>query len=830
MEDYPPHERKRCRRQDYNYLPQLNSISVGLIGSEARLSKEQYDFLFLQDCAKCDPIEYEGALCLYCQHLWLHHLLICAPEVEPGLEFHIPYASFERVEQSPDCHLCRAIHQALLFEAIAGAVHHSFLASSSEKGSVTLHFRPSTGDSIFAANWTKEIEQGLWMTMEATIHFQKGKETATDADSLAYGASRVVSWKKVQERISDCLKNHHHANQTRSLPPGFMVLDIASGCIVEPPKEFEYIALSYVWGPQQPGYLELNRQTESDLRTPRSLDTKQVPRTIRDAMTACTELGVRYLWVDRLCIIQDEDHPQKMAQIRSMDAVYASAYLTICAVHGTDSETGLLGLNSNPRRFSQEPVPVSGLLITPQLPSPISGRETWWTRGWVCQEYLLSPRKLLFSQWQTAFQCPHGLSTEGPSNTATTQPTTAHETDDDQHTFSRYAAFIQEYNKRSLTNRSDIYNAILGIFAHTYGSTDSFRNGLPDRDFDEALLWETRHRDTQPHLVAPCVRASDCGRLRLPSWSWVCAEGETSFDQPFHGAVARWMHAARGDDGIITFRSIAATGNGNGWHTYTDSHSLLPVDIHARYSKQVYLAVAWMFGLFERTVPAEIRHIAAELDALQSLLDARWPRYEDFWTEVHGDGDGALARWLEADTQAGAVIRDVDGALAGRAMIGVGILDQRGRAPFICDESGLVVGMCSPDDFVEAPPAWTALEFVALSVGEQRYVRAFDQLFRRARGLGCGGAAEESRVEQFAGDVDSRVYESEEENMERKRRIMSSQVTIHDGEGRPLLPPPIVNVMLIRRHNGIATRIGLGWVLLTQWLRLKPKFENFILC
>ncbi|KAK0610293.1 hypothetical protein DIS24_g12083 [Lasiodiplodia hormozganensis] len=523
-----------------------------------------------------------------------------------------------------------------------------------------------------------------------------------------------------------------------------------------------------------------------------------------------------------------------MAQIRSMDAVYASAYLTICAVHGTDSETGLLGLNSNPRRFSQEPVPVSGLLITPQLPSPISGRETWWTRGWVCQEYLLSPRKLLFSQWQTAFECPHGLSTEGPSNTAATQPTTALETDNDHHNFSRYATVVQEYNKRSLTQRSDIYNAILGIFAHTYGSADAehFRNGLPARDFDEALLWETPHREDQPHLVAPYVRADD--RLRLPSWSWVGAEGETSFDQPFHGALARWMHAVH-DDNVgggrtVTFRSIAATGGSDGWHAYTDSHSLLPVDIHPRYSKQVYLAAAWMFGLFERAVPAEIQHVAADFDALQRLLDDRWPRYEDFWVEVHGDSHDALAHWLEADTQAGAVLRDFDGALAGRAMIGMGMLDQRGRAPCICDRDGLVVGMCSPDDFVEAPPVWTALEFVALSVGEQRYVRVFDQLFRRARGLGCGGAADQRLVEEFAGDVESRTYESEEENMERKRRIMSSQVTIHDGEGRPLLPPPVVNVMLIRRDNGIATRVGLGWVLLTQWTRLRPKFDNFILC
>ncbi|KAB2569790.1 hypothetical protein DBV05_g11539 [Lasiodiplodia theobromae] len=495
-------------------------------------------------------------------------------------------------------------------------------------------------------------------------------------------------------------------------------------------------------------------------------------------------------------------------------------------IHGTDSETGLLGLNSNPRRFSQEPVPVSGLLITPQLPSPVSGRETWWTRGWVCQEYLLSPRKLLFSQWQTAFQCPQSLSTEGPSNTAAAQPSTALETDD-HHNFSRYAAFIQEYNKRNLTNRSDIYNAILGIFAHTYGSTDSFRNGLPDRDFDEALLWETRHRDTQPDFVIPYIRTGNCGSLRLPSWSWVAAEGETSFDQPFHGALARWMHASEGG---TAFRSIVATGGGGGWHAYTDSHSLLPVDIHPRYSKQVYLAAAWMFGLFESTVPAEIQHAAADFDVLQRLLDDRWPRYEDFWEEVHGGSDDALARWLEADTQAGAILRETDGAVAGRAMIGIGMLDQRGRAPCICDENGLVVGMCSPDDFVEAPAVWTALEFVALSVGEQRYVRVFDQLFRRARGLGCGGAAEERWVEEFAGDMESRVYESEEENMVRKRRIMSSQVTIHDGKGRPLLPPPAVNVVLIRRHNGTATRVGLGWVLLTQWLRLKPKFENFILC
>jgi hypothetical protein len=79
---------------------------------------------------------------------------------------------------------------------------------------------------------------------------------------------------------------------------------------------------------------------ENSLRDPRWNST--IPRTILDAMRLVESLGERYLWVDLLCIIQD-DEVFKHEEVNDMDSIYANACGTIVAAQGKNSNFGLRG-------------------------------------------------------------------------------------------------------------------------------------------------------------------------------------------------------------------------------------------------------------------------------------------------------------------------------------------------------------------------------------------------------------------------------------------------------------------------------------------------------
>lgn len=97
-----------------------------------------------------------------------------------------------------------------------------------------------------------------------------------------------------------------------------------------------YVTHSYTWG---------LGSTSKDMETCSDVPTDTTAQVIEDAMTVTKELGPRYLWIDKYCIIQD-DLQIKMEQIRNMDAVYDRAEVTIIAAAGEDGSFGLPGVSS----------------------------------------------------------------------------------------------------------------------------------------------------------------------------------------------------------------------------------------------------------------------------------------------------------------------------------------------------------------------------------------------------------------------------------------------------------------------------------------------------
>jgi hypothetical protein len=119
------------------------------------------------------------------------------------------------------------------------------------------------------------------------------------------------------------------------------LIDVENQCIVRGNVQGQHLALSYIWqndtrpiDNEQQFQLLLNNA--EDLAAPNSIKQHypQLPKVIQDAMELTTAIPKKYLWVNRLCIIQDD--PQREEEVMRMDQIYSGAYMTIIAAaeHG----------------------------------------------------------------------------------------------------------------------------------------------------------------------------------------------------------------------------------------------------------------------------------------------------------------------------------------------------------------------------------------------------------------------------------------------------------------------------------------------------------------
>jgi hypothetical protein len=122
------------------------------------------------------------------------------------------------------------------------------------------------------------------------------------------------------------------------------LIDVVEECITFMPiLEGNYVALSYVWG--NAGCAKLTIESTEILRKPQSLLSGSyvvtVPRTIRDAMRLTADLDIRYLWVDCLCLRQDDPHIS--LYLDQMHLIYHNACLTIVVMNSTSADGGITG-------------------------------------------------------------------------------------------------------------------------------------------------------------------------------------------------------------------------------------------------------------------------------------------------------------------------------------------------------------------------------------------------------------------------------------------------------------------------------------------------------
>lgn len=170
-------------------------------------------------------------------------------------------------------------------------------------------------------------------------------------------------------------------SSTSKLPS--RLIDVRRRCIVEVESPTPYVTLSYVWGKVET--LRSLKQNKNLLSKPFVLDSlkAEIPRTILDAMELVTRLGFPYLWVDALCIVQDDDK-ESAREIQHMDRIYQNSLFTIIAAHGVDANAGLPGVRPKSRQIHQifEQLGASTSLVALYELDDLLTTSAYSTRGW----------------------------------------------------------------------------------------------------------------------------------------------------------------------------------------------------------------------------------------------------------------------------------------------------------------------------------------------------------------------------------------------------------------------------------------------------------------
>ena len=267
------------------------------------------------------------------------------------------------------------------------------------------------------------------------------------------------------------------------------LISISRKCLVKANGGEKYVALSYVWGASFSQFRTTKAnltflQSEGSLRETRTQD--HLPGTIKRAMHFTTLLDVNFLWVDCLCIVQD-DPIHTASQINSMASIYLNSYLTLCAADGVDADSGLLGIRqcSPPRNVQQEILafgdrPGSSKWVR-VMPSKVS---VYDERGWTFQEQVLSRRSLSFTGNGLEWRCRE-VSAEEQKLEVTRFPNSYADpnivrADTLWPCLKKWDNLVSSYLTRRLTYEEDILRAFSGILESLSSSMlGGFFSGLP---------------------------------------------------------------------------------------------------------------------------------------------------------------------------------------------------------------------------------------------------------------------------------------------------------------------------------------------------------------
>ncbi|RYP32142.1 hypothetical protein DL767_005378 [Monosporascus sp. MG133] len=324
-------------------------------------------------------------------------------------------------------------------------------------------------------------------------------------------ASSEYEFELCRQWIQLCDTSHAHAKAhdsplpTRIIDVGTLGSDYVRLRITNGNVRGKYIALSHRWHNDTPTTIKENVH---DRRS--AIKLSSLPQIYQDAILLTRKLHVRFIWIDSLCILQD-DRRDWFFEAEKMEQVYASAYCTIAA--SSASETG---------DFEQ------------QVDNGELSR-----RGWILQERALSRRTIHVMGRQTYWECGSAVWSKTDDRgvkSANILASSFFPQTDAEDTSEGLPTAVQEvfahYSKLSLTVLADKPVAIAGVERRLqtfYGSRSYY--GVFEKFFAESLLWWRSGKSWLSPLIdfKAKFREWTVSGYRVPSWSWMAYAGEIGY-------------------------------------------------------------------------------------------------------------------------------------------------------------------------------------------------------------------------------------------------------------------------------------------------------------
>ena len=390
-------------------------------------------------------------------------------------------------------------------------------------------------------------------------YYLEQEQTLYPVQSPSMATASAASFTCARQWLRTCLREHGSCSSrsmtiNAALPSRLIDVGVLGGdvpCRLHETSKSEtaqYLTLSHRWGGAN--VFRATKATYDEMLT--KIEILDLPKTFQDAIYITQKLGYRYIWVDSLCIIQD-DPADWEAVSRQMADIYSNSALTIAALWGQDSHAGCF--------IERRPLATQACHIGDWRGDGLFVRSTDQTRAstleslnpkplleraWVLQERLLSPRILYYGPWELHWECQEieGNETRPEGNVnwgfehlksrfgnlcrqteaaGQDHDITPSATENFEATGGTWDMIRRSYWASKLTYHSDSLVAMSGITsALRTGTWMRFAYGMWMDSISIDLLWKV----TNPHET---LRA-----LMFPTWTWASVE---------RGQFAAYSHA-----------------------------------------------------------------------------------------------------------------------------------------------------------------------------------------------------------------------------------------------------------------------------------------------
>ncbi|RYP74879.1 hypothetical protein DL771_002800 [Monosporascus sp. 5C6A] len=377
-----------------------------------------------------------------------------------------------------------------------------------------------------------------------------------------------AAFERVSNWLSFCLDHDEGCKVADSVFKPRRLLSVGSSeephnmHLFEPDRSVTYACLSYCWGTDLDGVL---KTTKGNLPAHLArIEFDSLPKTIADAVTVCRELKIPNLWVDSLCIIQD-DQADWVRESSQMLDIYTKSYLTIYAKEPSSCKSGFLGSQRYGDPRWQRPIktppppelslPGDEFFIRENTRYPKESSFALHTRAWCLQESLMPNRKLFFDgnemSWECCTrricECGHLaemdichwdswtlLRLKDLLGLAKISPATRYSRSFKKDPLEDWENLVVDYSTRNMTNGEDKLSAISGLARMMLeakkiacGEPDRYHAGLWASSLISGLSWQTSGGKRQ-------------AKYRAPTWSWASIDGPITRFQ--RGPSGKWKY------------------------------------------------------------------------------------------------------------------------------------------------------------------------------------------------------------------------------------------------------------------------------------------------